>query len=58
MDKLAVSNEIPLDATDLDYPVEKNIRNIADSLNKDIKDITACILNRPRHNEIIDKLKT
>ena len=57
MDKLAVSNQIPLDATDLDYPVEKNIRNIADSLNKDIKDITACILDRPRHNEIIDKLK-
>ena len=57
MDKLAVSNKIPFDATDLDFPVEKNIRNIADSLNKDIKDITACLLDRPRHYEIIDKLK-
>ena len=57
MDKLAVSNKIPVDVTDLDFPVEKNIHNIADYLNKDIKDITACLLNRPRHKEMIDKLK-
>ncbi len=57
MDKLAVSNKIPFDATDLDFPVEKNIKNIADSLNKDISDVTACLLDRPRHQKIIDKLK-
>ena len=57
MDKLAVSNKVPLDATDLDFPLEKNIKNIADSLNKDIKELTACLLDRPRHKEIIDKLK-
>ena len=56
MDKLAVSNKIPFDATDLDFSIEKNIKNIADSLNKDISNITACLLNRPRHKEIIDKL--
>ena len=56
MDKLAVSNKVPIDATDLDFSIEKNIHNIADSLNKDIKDITACLLNRPRHKEMIDKL--
>ena len=57
MDKLAVSNKVPLDATDLDFPLEKNIKNIADSLNKNINDLTACLLDRPRHKEIIDKLK-
>ena len=57
MDKLAVSNKVPLDATDLDFPLEKNIKNIADSLNKDTNDLTACLLDRPRHKEIIDKLK-
>ena len=57
MDKLTVSNKVPHDATDLDFSIEKNIKNIADSLNKDIKNITACLLNRPRHGEIIDKLK-
>ena len=57
MDKLAVSNKVPHDATDLDFPVEKNVKNLADSLNKDINDITVCLLNRPRHYQIIDKLK-
>ena len=57
MDKLAVSNKIPHDATDLDFSIEKNIKNLADSLNKDISDVTACLLNRPRHDEIVQKLK-
>ena len=57
MDKLAVSKDIPFDATDLDYSLEKNIKNIADSKNKDLNNITACILDRPRHKEIINKLK-
>ena len=56
MDKLAVSNKVPFDATDLDFPLEKNIKNVADSLNKDITDITVCLLDRPRHKEIIDNL--
>ena len=57
MDKLAVSKKIPFDATDLDFPLQKNIKNIADATNKDIKDVTACLLDRPRHKKIIDKLK-
>ena len=57
MDKLAVSNDVPFDATDLDFPIEKNIKNIADYKNKDLNQITACILDRPRHRKIIDKLK-
>ncbi len=57
MDKIAVSKKIPFEATDLDFSVEKNIKNIADSLNKDITDIRACLLDRPRHNQIINELK-
>ena len=57
MDKLAVSGRVPFDATDLDFSLEKNIQNIADSMNKDIKDVTVCLLDRPRHKEIITKLK-
>ena len=57
MEKLAVSNKVPIDATDLDFPIEKNIKNIADSLNKDVTDINVCLLDRPRHSEIISKLK-
>ena len=57
MDKLAVCKDVPFDATDLDFSVEKNIKNIADFKNKNLDKITACILDRPRHKEIIDKLK-
>ena len=57
MNKLAVGKDIPKDATDLDFPIEKNIKNIADSKNKDIQNITACLLDRPRHKFLIDKLK-
>ena len=57
MDKLAVSGKVPFEATDLDFSLEKNIQNIADSMNKDIKDVSVCLLDRPRHKEIITKLK-
>jgi len=56
MDKLAVGKDVPNDAVDLDYSIEKNIKNIADSKNKDIKQLTACILDRPRHKDVIDEL--
>ena len=42
---------------DLDFTVKKNISNLSDYLNKDPEDLTACILNRPRHQKIIDELK-
>ena len=54
MDKLAIGKDVPYDATDLDFSIEKNIKNIAESKNKDLSEITACILDRPRHSKIID----
>ena len=42
---------------DLDYSVKKNITNLSDYLNKNPENITACILDRPRHFKIIDELK-
>jgi len=56
MNKIAVGKEVPNGATDLDFPIEKNIKNLAESKNKDINQITACLLDRPRHKEIINKL--
>ena len=57
MEKLAVGKDVPNDATDLDFSIEKNIKNIAEAKNKSINNITACLLNRPRHKEIIERLK-
>ncbi len=42
---------------DLDFPLEKNIKNLSEFKNKDISLLTVCILDRPRHKVIIDKLK-
>ena len=56
MDKIAVGNDIPLDAVDLDFPIEKNIKNLADAKNKKIDQIIVCLLDRPRHKETIDRL--
>ena len=57
MDKLAVGKNVPYDATDLDFPIEKNIKNVADAKNKDLDKITVCMLDRPRHKQIIDKIR-
>ena len=42
---------------DLDFTVKKNISNLSDYLNKNPEKLTACILDRPRHQKIIDELK-
>ena len=57
MNKIAVGKNIPDGVVDLDFAVEKNIKNLADIKNKNIDQITACILDRPRHKQIISKLK-
>ena len=42
---------------DLDFTVKQNISNLSDYLNKNPENLTACILDRPRHKETIDELK-
>ena len=42
---------------DLDYTIKKNISNLSDYLNKNPENLTACILDRPRHKKIINELK-
>ena len=57
MNKFAVGKDVPFDATDIDFPLKKNISNIADAKNKKFDELTVCILDRPRHKKIIDELK-
>ena len=42
---------------DLDYSVKKNIFNLSEYINKKPENITACIMDRPRHKKIITELK-
>ena len=56
MNKIA-TGKIEKGLIDLDYPIEKNIKNLSDFNNKKVSSITVCVMNRPRHKKIIDKLK-
>tara|TARA_B100000965_G_scaffold80734_1_gene64417 strand:- start:272 stop:1216 length:945 start_codon:yes stop_codon:yes gene_type:complete len=58
MNKIAYGNDVPKEALDLDFSIDKNIKNLADVKNKDISEITVCLLNRPRHKKIIDSLNS
>ena len=42
---------------DIDAPIEDNIRKVAKALGKDIGELTVVILDRPRHLELISKVR-
>jgi fructose-1,6-bisphosphatase II len=52
MDKIAVG-PAAADVVDLDAPVKANLEAVAKALGEDVDDITAVILDRPRHEDII-----
>ena len=56
MDKIA-TRKIEKGLIDLDYPIKKNMGNLADFMKKDISSLTACIMDRPRHKKTIEELK-
>ena len=57
MDKIATGSHIPKGTLDIDFTVEKNIKNYSELASKKNSDITVCILNRPRHKKIIKELQ-
>ena len=56
MNKIA-TGKIDKGLIDLDYPLEKNIKNLSEFNNKPNSSLTVCILDRPRHKKIINHLK-
>ena len=56
MNKIA-TGKIEKGLIDLDYPLEKNIKNLSEFNNKPFSSLTVCVLDRPRHKKIIDELK-
>jgi len=57
MDK--ISANVPNEGIiDLDFSTKKNIFNLAEFKNKKPENLTACILDRPRHKRIIEELKS
>ena len=56
MEKIAAKVKVN-NVIDLDYTIKKNIYNLSEYLNKQPSQLTVCILDRPRHKEIINELK-
>ena len=55
MDKIS-TNVTEDNIVDLDFSIKKNIYNLSEFKNKKPENLTACILDRPRHKDIIDEL--
>jgi fructose-1,6-bisphosphatase II / sedoheptulose-1,7-bisphosphatase len=58
MNKIAVGGELPKDIIDLDASVQDNIKSIADAKKIKVGDVTACVLERSRHNDQIESLRS
>jgi fructose-1,6-bisphosphatase II / sedoheptulose-1,7-bisphosphatase len=56
MEKIAIGANLPKNLLDLDNSVEKNINLLAEAKKKKISDLNACVLKRPRHDDIVKKL--
>jgi fructose-1,6-bisphosphatase II len=52
MEKIAVGPEAA-DVIDLTAPVAENIRRVAKAKHTDVSDVTVCILDRPRHEQLV-----
>src|SRR5215470_7513482 len=53
MDKLAIGPGYPKGTIDLDAPADENIRNLAKAMGVKPSEITAILLDRPRHADLI-----
>jgi len=57
MDKIAVGVGLPEGVVDLDAKPEQNLRELAKARKVEVSDIVACILDRPRHAELIARVR-
>ncbi len=57
MEKLAGAHDI-VDLLDLDRPVEETVKLVAERRGVSINDVTVVVLDRPRHVDTINKIRT
>ena len=57
MDKIAIGPGYPDDVIDIDAPAVENINNLARAKGVPVAEITACILDRPRHARLIEAVR-
>ncbi|MFC0114389.1 class II fructose-bisphosphatase [Kibdelosporangium aridum] len=56
MEKIAVGPEAA-DVIDLTAPVAENIRRVAKAKHTDVSDVTVCILDRERHEQLVTEVR-
>lgn len=57
MDKIAVGAGLPDHIVDLDASVSENLKNLAKAKGAQLSELQVCILDRPRHQELIAKVR-
>ncbi|MBZ0324691.1 MAG: class II fructose-bisphosphatase, partial [Alphaproteobacteria bacterium] len=57
MDKIAVGGGLPDEVVDLDETPKANLKNLAAAKKTDVANLVVCILDRPRHAELIAKVR-
>ena len=58
MDKISVGPNLPDNIVDLDENIKNNIKNLARAKEKNVEDICVCLLERERHNHLIEDAKS
>ncbi len=58
MNKIAVGGHLPDGIIDLDATTKENIQSIANAKKVPINEVTACVLERSRHDNIIEDLRS
>ncbi len=57
MDKIAIGPGYPAGIIDIDAPAAENLGNLAKAKGVPVSEITACILDRPRHARLIEEVR-
>ncbi len=57
MDKIAVGAGLPEGVVDLDASPAENLKNLARAKDTEVEELLVCILDRPRHKELIAKVR-
>ncbi|MBI2253382.1 MAG: class II fructose-bisphosphatase [Proteobacteria bacterium] len=57
MEKISVGPGLPAGIVDLDASPAENLKNLAEAKKMEISDLVACILDRPRHADLIAKVR-
>jgi len=57
MDKLAIGGGLPPQLVDIDASPAENLKAVARATGREVADLVVCILDRPRHAELVRKVR-